>query len=80
MVYGCHIAQPLFVNVDSWIPPQRSTILLSSSLITVFALQPWQTPTNKLWPGSARADEIHGDRNVVATLYDKLVASKKAKK
>ena len=43
-------------------------------------LQPWQTPTNKLWPASARADEIHGDRNVVATLYEKLVPRKKPQK
>jgi glycine dehydrogenase len=33
----------------------------------------WLTPVNKIWPGSARQEEIHGDRNVVATLYDELV-------
>jgi len=51
-------------------------------MITRFLLnlQPWQTPANKLWPGSARADEIHGDRNVVATLYGKLVPRRKDKK
>lgn len=32
----------------------------------------WLTPANKLWPGSGRVDEVYGDRNVVATLYDKL--------
>ena len=39
-------------------------------------LQPWVTPHSKQWPGSGRADEIHGDKNIVATLYDKLVPPK----
>lgn len=47
---------------------------------TLVSVQPWMTPTTKFWPGSARADEIHGDRNVVATRNDKLVESKKMKK
>ena len=42
-------------------------------------LQPWLTPVNKTWPGSARQEEIHGDRNVVATLYDELVDVNKKK-
>lgn len=33
---------------------------------------PWLTPSTKFWPVSARADEVYGDKNVVATLYDKL--------
>eukprot|EP00731_Ephydatia_muelleri_P018776 Em0011g816a len=37
---------------------------------------PWVTPHSKQWPGSGRADEIHGDKNIVATLYDKLVPPK----
>lgn len=37
------------------------------------------SPVNKIWPGSARQEEIHGDRNVVATLYDELVLVNKKK-
>ena len=45
--------------------------------IFVHLMQAWLTPVIKVWPGSARQEEIHGDRNVVATLYEPLSTVKK---
>ena len=40
-------------------------------------LQDWLTPENKQWPGSGRANEVQGDREVIATRYQVLISPNK---
>ena len=39
--------------------------------------QDWLTPENKQWPGSGRANEVQGDREVIATRYQVLISPSK---
>ena len=39
--------------------------------------QDWLTPENKQWPGSGRANEVMGDREVIATRYQVLISPSK---
>jgi glycine dehydrogenase len=57
------------VTADEWAQPYSRTK-------AAFPAE-WLSPRNKVWPGSARQEEIHGDKNVVANLYEPLATVKK---
>jgi glycine dehydrogenase len=60
------------VTADEWAQPYSRTKAAFPAVSGE-----WLSPRNKVWPGSARQEEIHGDKNVVANLYEPLATVKK---
>lgn len=61
-------------------PYSHSRVLSLSSLPPPppsLSCQDWLTPENKQWPGSGRANEVQGDREVIATRYQVLISPSK---